>query len=161
MGGGAATDGAEIPRRSVSTIGLAALQISERCAHPFPTHGPAPRPTHTRPFSLRRQIGRSRKMGAAEDGRAGSLRTALGWPLRATGGARRPADRLWRPNEGYRGDSLEYAPNRGGGVSRICAESPNYQTREFALKRNGVARARLPEEMFAPQGASQPCQAGF
>ena len=54
------SDGAAIPRRSVSTMGLAALKISERCAHPFPTCDPAPRPTHAPVFAG----GGSQKMGA-------------------------------------------------------------------------------------------------
>ena len=46
-------------------MGLAALKISERCAHPFPTSDPAARVSQTACFLPRRQIVGSRKMGAA------------------------------------------------------------------------------------------------
>ena len=88
------SDGAEIPRRSVSTMGLAALKISERCAHPFPTCDPAPRTRHTPVLAG----GGSQKMEARVADGAGSLGMTLGWLLRATKEARGPADRLWRPN---------------------------------------------------------------
>ena len=89
------SDGAAIPRRSVSTMGLAALKISERCAHPFPTYGPAPRISLTPVFARGAKWAGSPKMGTRAADGAGPLGTALGWPLRATGGVRG----LWRPNE--------------------------------------------------------------
>ena len=46
-------------------MGLAALKISGRCAHPFPTNDPAARRTDTACFLPRRQIDGSLKMGAA------------------------------------------------------------------------------------------------
>ena len=65
------SDGAAIPRRSVSTMGLAALKISERCAHPFPTCDPAPRRTHTPVLAgggSENGGSGSRRGGMAEDG---------------------------------------------------------------------------------------------
>ena len=103
------SDGAAIPRRSVSTMGLAALKTSERCAHPFPTCDPAARGTHTPVFAG----GGSQKMGARAADGTGWLRTAFGWPLRATGEARRPAGGLWRPNVRAHGPS---------GTARWCFE---------------------------------------
>ena len=102
-------DGAAIPRRSVSTMGLAALKISERCAHPFPTCDPAPRRTDTPVFAG----GGSQKMGAQAADGTGLLGTAFGCPLRATVMARRPASGLWRPN--VRAHGLQGRP---GGVLR-------------------------------------------
>ena len=94
------SDGAAIPRRSVSTMGLAALKISERCAHAFPTCDLAARVSHTPGFAGGGKLAGSEKMGARAADGAESLATALGWALRAAGGARRSAGGLWRPNAG-------------------------------------------------------------
>ena len=88
------SDGAAIPRRSVSTMGLAALKISERCAHPFPTCDPAPRISLTPVFARGAKWPGSPKMGACAADGAGPLGTTLGWPLRVTGGACGPAEGL-------------------------------------------------------------------
>ena len=85
------SDGAAIPRRSVSTMGLAALKITERCAHPFPTCDPAARVTHTPGFAGGGKLAGSDKMGPRAADGAESLWKAIGWPLRATGEARGPA----------------------------------------------------------------------
>ena len=99
------SDEAAIPRRSVSTMGLAALKISERCAHPFPTYGPAPRISRTAVFAGGATSAGSPKMGARAAEGAGTLGKAIGWPLRATGEARGPAGGLWRPNVRAHGPS--------------------------------------------------------
>ena len=65
------SDGAEIPRRSVSTMGLAALKISERCAHPFPTCDPAARVSHTPGFAGGGKLTGSEKMGGSGSRRGG------------------------------------------------------------------------------------------
>ena len=96
MGCVANSDGAEIPRRSVSTIGLAALKSTDRCAHPFPINDPAENVADTACFLPRRQIAGSPKMGAGRSRRSGLAGAAPGWLLRAAGTAHRPADRLWR-----------------------------------------------------------------
>ena len=82
-------------------MGLAALKISDRCAHSFPTCAPVAWVAHTRLFSPRGEIAgsdldiggrRSRQGGLAEDGpcvapadhgRAAGLRTASGGPMGA------------------------------------------------------------------------------
>ena len=82
------SDGVATPRRSVSTMGLAALKISERCAHPFPTCDPAARVTHTPVFAGGGRLPGSQEMGARAADWGESLWKAIGWPLRATGEAR-------------------------------------------------------------------------
>ena len=74
-------------------MGLAALKIPDRCAHPFPINDPAENVAHNACFLPRRQIAGSLKMGAAVArflwracGVEGWLPVATGTPRMAEGG---------------------------------------------------------------------------
>ena len=94
-------------------MGLAALKISERCAHAFPTCDLAARVSHTPGFAGGGKLAGSEKMGARA-AEAESLWKAIGWPLRATGEARGPAGGLWRPNGRVHGPSGTGQVSPGG-----------------------------------------------